>query len=95
MTSTAASGLPGISSRYALRLILALACGGLAAAALVLLNPDPGVFTVLMLATIAAVGIAGSYLSVQSIRKREPFPWVGYPFLVSLLAAIVWAAVDM
>lgn len=94
MTPTAASGLPGISSRYALRLVIALACGGLVAAVLVLLNPDLGVFAVLMLANIAAVGLAGAYLSVQSIRKREPFRWLGYLYMALLIAAVVWAAVD-
>ncbi len=95
MTPTAASALPRITSRYALRLVVAIGCGALIGAVLVLLNLDLGIFSVLMLANIGAVGLVGAYFSVQSIRRREPFRWVGYLYLAMLLAALVWAAVDM
>ena len=95
MTSTAASVLPRISSRYALWLIIDLACGGAIAGILLLLNPELGVFAVMMLANVAGVSLAGAYFAVQSIRKREPLRWLGYAFMALLLAAIIWAAVDM
>jgi len=91
---TQLSGRTG-GARYALRLFITLACGGAIAAVLVLLNPDLGIFAVLMLANIAAVSLAGAYLAVQSIRKREPFRWFGYAYMALLIAAIVWTIVDM
>ena len=84
-----------MGSRYALRLIVVLVCGALVAAGLVVLNPDLGVFAVLMLANIAAVALAGAYLSVQSIRRREPLRWMGYIHVALLVAAVAWTAVDM
>ena len=81
--------------RFTLRLLVALLCGVLICWALVLLNPDLGLFALLMLTNIGAVGLLAAYFAIQSILKRETARWVGYSYLVLLLAAIIWAAIDM
>jgi hypothetical protein len=95
MTASAVSGATRVGPRYTLRLLAAVLCGGAIGSVLVFWNPDLGVFAVLMLANIVVVGLLGAYFAVQSILKRESVRWVGYTYLGLLVAATIWAAVDM
>ena len=95
MVATVASGIIRIVPRYTLRLLVVLVCGGVIGSVLVLLNPDLRLFAWLMLLNIGAVSLLAAYFAVQSILKRESVRWIGYSYLGLLLAAIIWAAVDM
>jgi hypothetical protein len=95
MTASTASESVRARARYTLRLFAVLLCGVAIGTVLVLLNPDLGLFAWLMLLNIGAVSLLAAYFAFQAILKRESLRWTGYSYLVLLLAAIIWAAVDM
>lgn len=81
--------------RYTLLLVSVLVVSFFVGCALVLLNPDLGLFAVLMLLNIGSAGLLAAYFAVQSVRRNEPWRWVGYGYLLLLGIALVWAIIDM
>jgi formate hydrogenlyase subunit 3/multisubunit Na+/H+ antiporter MnhD subunit len=81
--------------RYTARLLLALVVGIVMGWLLVAINPNLGLFAVLMLLNIGIVGMFGVFYAVQSIRFKESWRWLSYCYLFLVLAGIIWVIIDM
>lgn len=81
--------------RYVGRLLFALFVGAVVGWMLLAVNPNLGLFAVLMLLNIGIAGLFGVVYAVQSIRFKESWRWLSYGYLLLVAAGIIWAIIDM
>ena len=81
--------------RYTRRLLLALVAGIIVGWLLPAINPNLGLFAMLMLLNICIVGLFGVVCAIQSIRFVESWRWLSYGYLSLVAGGIIWAIIDM